>query len=371
MKPTVLVLQEWVPPYRVPFFRSLSDELDSRGLDLRVVSSSDLSGLDEPGFRHERVLMSKGGLSSIETIYRIRPEALVLPHDARFALLATAARLLQGRMRKQLLWGMGIARRYSVSSPYHSRPAAMVRSYGAAWARYSRPAAKAVRRLMLSTCDQYLSYTDISTENILSEGYDAARITTLNNAVEALAIPEEVKAAQRIPLQMLFVASLVEDKEPLAAIAIVDRLRRLIPSATLHIVGDGPLRSQCEHAASEREWVRCHGSQRGRSLRELALASDIAIIPGRVGLAVLEMASAGLPMATFAVSLHGAEIAYLKDGINGLLLNGGVDAAAKDLGTLLADRPALERMRVEALSTASTYTLRNMAVNFANGVITA
>ncbi len=76
-------------------------------------------------------------------------------------------------------------------------------------------------------------------------------------------------------------------------------------------------------------------------------------------------------MATFAVSLHGAEIAYLKDGINGLLLNGGVDAAAKDLGTLLADRPALERMRVEALSTASTYTLRNMAVNFANGVITA
>jgi hypothetical protein len=83
------------------------------------------------------------------------------------------------------------------------------------------------------------------------------------------------------------------------------------------------------------------------------------------------MASAGLPMATFAVSLHGAEIAYLKDGINGLFLNRDIDAAAKELGALLTDRSTLERMRNEALSTASRYTVRNMAVNFADGVITS
>jgi glycosyltransferase involved in cell wall biosynthesis len=115
--------------------------------------------------------------------------------------------------------------------------------------------------------------------------------------------------------------------------------------------------------------VRYHGPQRGQDLRELALASDIAIIPGRVGLAVPEMASAGLPMATFAVSRHGAEIAYLKDGINGLFLSEDIDAAAKELGTLLTDRPAFERMRNEALSKASKYTIRKMAGNFADGVM--
>jgi glycosyltransferase involved in cell wall biosynthesis len=352
VKPTVLVLQEQVPPYRVPLFRFLAAELGSRDLDLRVVSSAALPKAAELGFHHQRIMTSRSGLSALDAIYRERPTVLVLPHSARFAPVAIATRLLQSHGRKQLFWGMGLARRYGVAPE-----------------RERRPAAEAVRRLMLSTCDHYLSYTEISTTSLLNKGFDAARITTLNNAVEALAAPEQAMTAQRVPLQTLFVASLVEDKEPLAAVAIVDRLRLLAPGATLHIVGDGPLRAQCEQAANGREWVHYHGPQRGRGLRELALASDIAIIPGRVGLAVLEMASAGLPMATFAVSRHGAEIAYLKDGINGLFLTGDVNAAAKELGTLLTDRPALERMRNEALSMASMYTVRRMAVNFTGGVL--
>jgi glycosyltransferase involved in cell wall biosynthesis len=352
MNPSVLVIQEQVPPYRVPFFRLLADELGSRFVDLRVASSSVLPASGELGFRHQRVLTSRGGLSVLGTIYRERPAALVLPHSLRFAPVAAAARLLQRRGRKQLFWGMGMARRY-----------------GEASAGDRRPAAEAARRLMLSACDHYLSYTDLSTANLLTAGFDEARITTLNNAVEELATPDEARTAQRVPLQVLFVASLVEDKEPLAAVAIVDRLRQLAPGVTLHIVGDGPLRPQCEHAAGSRDFVSYHGTIRGRELRELALASDIAIIPGRVGLAVLEMASAGLPMATLAVSLHGAEITYLKDGFNGLFLRGDTDTAAKELGNLLTDRPALEYMRNEALSMASRYTLRNMAVNFADGLM--
>ena len=222
---------------------------------------------------------------------------------------------------------------------------------------------------MLSACDHYLSYTEASTKNVLNGGYDKARITTLNNAVEPLATPEQLMAARRVPLQLLFVAALVEDKEPLTAVRIVEKLRLLAPGATLHIVGDGPLRNQCEQAAGSRSWVHYHGAQRGQGLRELALSSDIAIIPGRVGLAVLEMASVGLPVATLSTALHGTEIVYLKDRVNGLFLDRDIDVAARDLKALMTCPPALERMRNEALSTASKYTIRNMAVNFANGVV--
>jgi L-malate glycosyltransferase len=351
MKPAVLVLQKRVPAYRVPFFRALAVELGSRDLELHVASSSAVPGPDELGFRHHRAPTSVGGLSALETIMRERPAVLVLPHSARFAPLATMTRLLRGRGDKQLLWGMGIARRYTAQSGCDRRPMA-----------------EAIRRLMLLTSDHYLSYTAISTANVAATGYDSSRITTLNNAVDALATPHDLKTAQRVPLQVLFVAALVEDKQPLAAVEIVDRLRLGDLAATLHIVGDGPLRSTCEEAANGRDWVHYHGPQRGQDLRDLALASDIAIIPGRVGLAVLEMASAGLPMATFAVSQHGAEIAYLQDGTNGLLLKPDVRAAAEQLGALLTDRQALERMRGEALATAGQYTIRNMAVNFADGV---
>jgi glycosyltransferase involved in cell wall biosynthesis len=353
MSGKVLILQEQVPPYRVPFFRVLADELDRRQLDLRVVSSSALPAADVLGFQHQRTLISRGGLSALDTIYRERPAFLVLPHSARFAPVAAAARLLQTRGRRQLLWGMGMARRYGIASAsdsHHLTP-------------------KAMRRFMLSACDHYLSYTQFSTTNLTNRGYNAAKITTLNNAVEALARPEQAIKASRVPYQVLFVASLAEDKEPLAAVAIIDQLRLIAPGTTLHIVGDGPLRAECEHAADERDWVRYHGPQHGSRLRELALASDIALIPGRVGLAVLEMASAGLPMATFAASLHGAEIAYLSDGVNGLFLSSEISVAANQLGTLITDRQVIERMRLEALDTAGKYTVRNMAANFANGIV--
>jgi glycosyltransferase involved in cell wall biosynthesis len=351
MKSVVLVLQKQVPAYRVPFFRALAAELGSRDLELQVASSSAVPGPDELGFRHHHALTSLGGLSAVETIKRQRPTALVLPHSAHFAPVAARARLLQRHGHKQLLWGMGLARRYTAESGCDRRPVA-----------------EAIRRLMLLTSDHYLSYTAVSTANVAATGYDSARITTLNNAVDALATAHQVRTAQRVPLQVLFVASLVEDKEPLAAVEIVDQLRLLAPGATLRIVGDGPLRPMCEEAANGREWVQYHGPQRGQDLRDLALASDIAIIPGRVGLAVLEMASAGLPMTTFAVSQHGAEIAYLRDGISGLLLDEDIHAAAEQLAALLTDRPALERMRSEALNIAGKYTIRNMAVNFADGV---
>jgi glycosyltransferase involved in cell wall biosynthesis len=351
MRPIVLVLQEKVPPYRIPFFRFLADELGRHDLELRVISSTVLPGSDQIGFRHQRFPMAWGGISALGSIYAERSVALILPHSSRFAPVAGATRLRQRRGRKQLLWGMGMARRYGVSSPDDSPLLA-----------------GAVRRSMLSVCDHYLSYTEKSTKNLLGTGYDGAKITTINNAVEGIAAPGQATSAQRVPLQMLFVASLVEDKEPLAAVAIVDRIRKLVPGPTLHIVGDGPLRSQCEIAARRQDWMHYHGSQRGPRLRELALSSDLAIIPGRVGLAILEMASAGLPVATFASSLHGAEIAYLKDRVNGIFLDHDITNAAKLLETLLTDRPALERMRGEALGTACKYTVRKMATNFATGV---
>jgi glycosyltransferase involved in cell wall biosynthesis len=222
---------------------------------------------------------------------------------------------------------------------------------------------------MLHTCDHYLSYTQASTTNLIDNGFDSARITTLNNAVELLAAPSQLTDARREPLQVLFVASLVDDKEPLTAVAIVNRLRYLSPGATLHIAGDGPLRPQCEDAASRHDWVHYHGPKRGNELRHIALASDLALLPGRVGLAIIEMASVGLPLATLATSLHGAEISYLRDGVNGLFLSSELDKAAKELDTLLTDRSALGRMRTQALAMAEHYTVQSMAANYANGVI--
>lgn len=366
--PAVLVIQEQVPPYRVPFFRYLADELARRQLQLCVVSSTCLPRPAELGFHHRHVPPSRTGLSALPLIRRERPQALVLPHSGHFAPLAVAASSLRIRGQKQLFWGMGLARRYGVG-PVSDQSAADAHLYGYVSARDRRLAGEAVRRLMLRTCDHYLSYTQASTSNLIDNGFDSAKVTTLNNAVERLALRSEVSDARRKPLHALFVASLVDDKEPLTAVAIIDRLRDICPGASLHIAGDGPLRSQCEAAARQYDWVHYHGPKRGNELKDVALTSDLALLPGRVGLAIVEMASVGLPLATLATSLHGAEISYMRDGVNGLFLSPDLDKAAKQLDSLLTDRPALDRMRTQALAIADQHTVHDMAANYANGVL--
>ena len=84
MKPTVLILQEQVPPYRIPLFRALAEILSFHGFDLRVASSSALAEPDTLGFTHLHAQMSRGGLSALQVIFRERPRAcsvLCTPDD--------------------------------------------------------------------------------------------------------------------------------------------------------------------------------------------------------------------------------------------------------------------------------------------------
>lgn len=83
---------------------------------------------------------------------------------------------------------------------------------------------------------------------------------------------------------------------------------------------------------------------------------------------MLDSFVAGTPMITTADALHGPEIAYLENGVNGVVTPGDASSYA-DAVLALIDQPArADALRMRARESAGQYTLQAMVERFADGL---
>ena len=102
--------------------------------------------------------------------------------------------------------------------------------------------------------------------------------------------------------------------------------------------------------------------------RGVMCEAKLFLMPGLVGLAV---AAAGLPMVTTAYPSHSPEIAYLRDGENGVIVANwqDVDAYVDMVADLMLDEPRRARLATVARRMAGVYTVEAMAERFTAGVV--
>jgi glycosyltransferase involved in cell wall biosynthesis len=91
-------------------------------------------------------------------------------------------------------------------------------------------------------------------------------------------------------------------------------------------------------------------------------------MPGAVGLAVIDSFASGTPLLTTDIPLHGPEIAYLQNGINGVVAADDVDGFVGEAVRLLTDDVWRRRLAEGCAVSARRYTLDNMIGRFAEGV---
>ena len=77
------------------------------------------------------------------------------------------------------------------------------------------------------------------------------------------------------------------------------------------------------------------------------LLAKVQLLPGAVGLGILDGFALELPLVTTRAPFQGQEIAYLRDGVDGIMVDDWKDpsAYASAIVDLLGDAPRLERMR--------------------------
>jgi len=239
------------------------------------------------------------------------------------------------------------------------------------------------KRAMINQVDWWFAYTALSAAEVRAAGFPPERITCLNNAIDTAGFRREVRdvgererSAMREALgwkgapgpTALFCGSLYPDKKLDFLFDACDLIRARIPGFKLVVIGDGSSATLVRKAAASRSWCAYVGAKRGRDKAALFSISDIVLNPGLVGLHVLDAFAAGLPMVTTRGAKHSPEIAYLESGRNGLITGDGIDEYADAVVSLLSDPGRLEALRRSALEDAATYTVEQMADNFADGL---
>jgi glycosyltransferase involved in cell wall biosynthesis len=361
----VVVIQRRMTHYRVAFFESLRKQLEERGLELVLAY-----GL---GTEKEERKNDGGQIAwakKLPTHYLLGGRICYQPlgdlcEDAAMLVVTPENKLVCN------LWHQFAAVRYKVALWGHG---ANLQGNAASWR-------EKFKRRVARRADWWFGYTEHSTPLIAQSGFPEDRITVLNNTIdtaemrsqfEAIRPPELAgwRAAHGLgdgPVGM-FLGSLYKEKRIDFLLDAAKAIHAQVPGFELLIVGAGPQKSMVEAFCKEHAWAHFAGMLKGQD-KVLALASATVMLnPGLVGLGILDSFVCEVPMVTTDCGLHSPEIVYLQSGINGLMTNNTLNDYVRECVALMTSPTTLAAMKAACKSSASNYTVENMARNFADGV---
>lgn len=239
------------------------------------------------------------------------------------------------------------------------------------------------RRLWATHCDWWFAYTAKSGKLVESYGFPRERITVFNNAIDTTALRRwdtEIKAQELARLRRefgidtlrvaVFVGALYNHKRLEFLIEAAKEIRYRLPDFILIIIGNGVDRPMVEVAAATYPWIRYLGTRFGREKAAILKLGRAVVIPGAVGLAILDGSALGVPLITTAYRYHGPEIAYLEPGQNGLMVDDwqNLTAYVDAVTAALCDDVLHAKLAAGARRMAETYNIEHMVECFCDGV---
>jgi len=365
----VLIIEPEMMSYRVPFYAKLHAALHDREIALRVAYSerpaADLSRQLTPDLPPEygvkvRAVRGPGQRIIFQPLFReaVRADLVVVDQANRFIQnhLLIAASLMG--LKRVAYWGHGRSRQANRFSEWY-------------------------KRRILNCVDWWFAYTHGTREYLVASGVNRAKITTVGNSIDTeelranlSSISEQELDRERARLGIdlnslvgIFCGSLYG----LKSVPLLLEAAKLIKSriARFHLIligGGGPRNDAGQYLPSPPDWIHCTGPRFGREKACLLRLANVFLLPGAVGLAILDAFVAGLPLVTTDIPCHGPEIEYLEAGKNGLIVGSSVRVYADAVLDLLSDPQRLKSMSVAAKETSKRYSIDYMVDNFCDGI---
>ncbi len=367
----ILILQPMLKFYRVAFYHELNSLLTARGHQLRVVfgtpsaeeskrrDNSELF-LDFCHFERSYWLLGNRLHVHSNSLRHVLWADLIITEQANKHFYNYLLYLLRAlRVKRFCLWGHGFNRQGEA------------RNWREAFKKY----------LAVHT-DWWFAYSASVVDYLVGLGFAPNKITQLNNSIDTVvfkrglsAVTEaellDFKRRQRIAGEArvgLFCGSLHKDKHVEFLLQAALKIRLAEPNFVLLLIGDGQDRDIVQRYADHYEFIKPLGMLIGAEKCLAFRSAEALLIPGMVGLGILDGFCAGLPLFTTRHTLHSPEIDYLRPGYNGLCSDFQVDAYAALVAAALADSERLAALRRHALESSNHYSIQQMAWNFAAGV---
>ncbi len=236
---------------------------------------------------------------------------------------------------------------------------------------------------MWLTCrgEWFFAYTRGGAEHVAKAGFPENAVTVVNNSIDTASLRDTIDdlSSEEVaefrnnwnltgPIG-LFIGGLDSSKR---LDFLMDACRQIwlsVPDFNLLVVGDGPDAEFIRQIAKIEPRVHHVGSLFGRDKATAMKASQLLIMPGRVGLVAVDSFAAGLPIITTDWPWHAPEFEYLEDGINALVTENSVAAYATAVTDTIVDGSVRMKLARGCRNSSKIYTTELMATRFVDGLM--
>jgi glycosyltransferase involved in cell wall biosynthesis len=368
----VAIVYKSMPQYRRRFFELLRDRLAEEAVELQLVygqaGASDAAKKDridlEWAERIENRIVRFGGR---ELYWQ---PCLHLVGDADLVIVDQASKLLVNYVlqARYLLGGARLA----------------FWGHGKNFAdQHSSSLAEFLKRRMSRHVHWWFAYNAKSAAVVQALGFPSDRTTVTENAIDtrrliaaARALDASAPKALCDELQLsgrnvcIYVGAMYPDRRLWFLLKACELVRRSVPNFEMIFIGAGVDAKLVTQAVMRHSWIKYVGPKFDQEKVPYFTLSKLLLMPGVVGLAVLDAFALAVPLVTTAVPGHGPEIDYLNDGTNGVVVQEieSPVAYAETVRELLRDEAQRQLLVAGCRAAADIYTVENMVERFATGV---
>lgn len=370
---TVAIIQRVLPHYRVSFFVGLQKALEQEGIEMvlfygqeypgTVPKTKDLNAAWAHRIDNRYFRLNEVELTWQPCLHQLMSADMVIIEQANRLLINYALLLSHqfGKPPKLAYWGHG-------------------RNMQAGASRSWR---ESFKRSLTNGVDWWFAYTTMSAEMVISGGFPAEKTTVVQNAIdtseltqaaEALSAPRQIEGI-RVELGIdpndkvcIFCGGMYADKKLDFLLDACEAIRARVPDFHVVLLGNGPEQHKVEAAAARWPWMHYVGPVYGPDRVAYFKLGLALLMPGLVGLAIVDAFVTQTPIFTTDLPLHSPEIAYLQNGANGMMTDFTVEAYVDAVAAYLEDGAAQEKLKRGCEESARLYTLENMVANFAAGI---
>lgn len=371
----VAIVYKSLPQYRRRFYELLKERLAERDIDFILVygqpGHSEASKKDSIELEWAHKIENRiFRLGSREVYWQpcmslLKGTDLVIVEQAS-KLLVNYWLMLQNQLgiRKVAFWGHG--------RNFQSHNASRAGEWVKAWLS---------RRV-----HWWFAYNQLSAKVVQELGFPEERITSVQNAIDTHQLVhasaswnqeelETVKQSLGIESEnvCLYTGGMYPEKRIPFLVEACKRIRELVPDFQMIFIGAGVNDNLIKGAASSHPWIKYIGPKFETEKVPYFKLSKLFLMPGLVGLAVLDTFALGVPLVTTRLDYHSPEIAYLINQENGVMLDDPEDLEgyAQTVAQLLTDDEKLRVLQEGCRKARLTYTVEEMADRFAQGICQA
>lgn len=357
----LMIVQPYVPAYRVGFFESLRNKLLEHDIECHIAAGSPAGAQAVRG----------------DSVYRDwitptqRRTMRVAGHTIKWQTKPTPWKNVDG-----LIVGL----QGSSIPVYQALVASRVEKFRVGlWGHakpYVGPGNKidlGLEKLQMMSADHIFTYTPSGTEYVTRLGIDSEKVTTVMNTIDTSQLERQLNSISdsdidqftnaldlNINRTVCFVGGLDQSKRIDFLAKSMDHLWSIDPTIKVLIGGKG----QDEHflrTAYDRRQALPLGYLNGRDKAIVLLTSRAICMPGRIGLVAVDALVSGRPILTTAWDYHAPEADYLIEGESRITARNDPIAYAEVIKKLVDSQRGTRPFFYP--------TIDNMIENYADGVL--